>query len=89
MHRSDRERALEPVTRSRCKAVFVIGSIPIFQDDILRGEIARVGTQPGIDLLWLDRHDAAVMPCGGDFGRWLVGDGRKRIQVRLIRRSPL
>ena len=34
--------------------------------------------KPGVDMLWSQIDDAAMVAGGGDIGRRLVGDGSKR-----------
>ena len=41
----------------------------------------RLRLQPRVEVLFLDRHDAAIVTRGRHFGRRLVGDGGERQQT--------
>ena len=68
--------------------MLVVRALTVIEDRVQRGQVLRVRVQPHVDVLGLDRDDAAVVSGGSDFGRWLIGDRRERQQVRLIGRRP-
>ena len=64
------------VTSSR-QPVLVIRPRAVVEDRVQSGEVAGIRIEPSIDMLRLDRNDAAVMTgCCNLRGRF-VGDGRK------------
>ena len=69
--------AFEPSNPLRRLPVLVIRPLPILEQGIDRfaGRSRRV--EPGIDVLGPKRDDAAVVSCGSDFLRRLVGDRRE------------
>ena len=69
--------------------MFVVRSLAIIEDRVQRFQVARVGIQPCVDVLRLDRNDAAIVASSRDLRRRLIGDRRKRKQVRLAAASPL
>ena len=53
--------------------MFVVWLVTVVQDGIQGGQVAGHRMEPGIDVLRLDRDDAAVVSCCGNFRRRLVG----------------
>src|SRR5690606_27404315 len=64
--------------------VFVIGAFAVVEDGVLGGEVGGIRGQPGFQVFRLDRHDAAVVAGGGDFGRRGVGDGGEGVQLAAV-----
>lgn len=54
--------------------MFVIRPLSIIEDGIERLEVSRIRIEPSVDMLGLDRDDAAIVAGSGDLGRRLVGD---------------
>ncbi|CAB3804905.1 hypothetical protein GCM10011400_51980 [Paraburkholderia caffeinilytica] len=51
-------------------------------------QIGRIWVQPSVDVLRLDRDNAAIMTGRRDFWRQLVSNRSKRPEVRFVRYTP-
>lgn len=69
--------------------MLVVRPFSILEDRVECGEVGRLRTQPGIDVFSLDWDDAAVVACCFHLGRWFIGDGGKREEIRLPGSRPL
>ena len=56
------------------QAMFVVRAVAVIEDQLQGRKIRRIGVQPGIDMVGLDRHDAAVMARRSDLGGRRIGD---------------
>jgi hypothetical protein len=65
--------------------MLIVWPLTVIEYRVLRSEVGLVRIQPSINVIELDWNDAAIMTRSGDFGWRLVGDGRKREQVRRVR----
>jgi hypothetical protein len=63
--------------------VFVERVSLVVEDRIQRGQVAWLWAKPGIDVLWLDVDDSAVMPCSGYLWLRLVRDRCDAVEVRM------
>jgi hypothetical protein len=60
-----------------CHSVLMVRSRSILENSLHRIEVVRVRIRPRLDVLFLDRHDAAIVTGGRDFGRRLISDCRE------------
>lgn len=44
------------------QSMIVVGPLAVVQDGVLSFQIGGVGIEPGVDVVWLDRNNAAVVP---------------------------
>ncbi len=59
-------------------SMFVVRPRAIIENCILRRQVSGIGIQPGINIFWLDRNDAAIVSRDGNLGRRFVGNRGKR-----------
>ena len=68
--------------------MFVKRSLSILEDGVLRLEVASLWPQPGVEVLALDRDDAAVVTRGGNLRRRLIGHCGEAQEIWMARRLP-
>ncbi len=61
-----------------------VRALPIVQNGVGHREVRRIGVQPGVDVLGLDRHDAANVAGRRDLRRGLVGERSERVVSGLL-----
>ena len=61
--------------------MFVVRTRTVFEDRLQRVEVLRVGIEPGVDVLGLDRDDAAIVVRSGNLCRWFVRNRSERQQI--------
>ena len=65
--------------------MLIVRPLSIVEDGVERLEVVRVRIEPGVDVLGLDRNDAAIVAGCGRFQQALICDCGEAQKVGLLR----